>query len=270
MKYDPIKYSLGTIFNKTPFLRKLFYILLDILLLRAWHIKKAVNQWKKGQKELAQIIDAGSGFGQYSYYLARQNKLWNIRGIDVKTEQIEDCNSFAKQIGYENRMKFEVGDLTQYVAENSANLILSVDVMEHILEDELVFKNFYASLKKNGMLLISTPSNLGGSDVHDDDDESFIGEHVRDGYSIEDITTKLKNAGFSTVDAHYSYGKPGHISWILSMKWPISLLNISKLFFIILPLYYILVFWFCLILNALDVMFEQKQGTGLIVKAYKE
>ena len=63
--------------------------------------------------------------------------------------------------------------------------------MEHIEEDVLVFQNFYKSLKNNGILLISTPSDKGGSDVHDDHGESFIDEHVRDGYSIKDITEKL-------------------------------------------------------------------------------
>ncbi|MBO7125888.1 MAG: hypothetical protein J6V74_08625 [Bacteroidales bacterium] len=149
-------------------------------------------------------------------------------------------------------------------------MILSVDVMEHILEDEQVFRNFYNSLQSKGMLLISTPSNLGGSDVHDDSEESFIGEHVRDGYGVDEITTKLKNAGFADVETHFSYGVPGHISWVLSLKWPISLLNISKLFFIILPFYYLAVFWICLILNFLDVICEHQAGTGLIVKAYKE
>ena len=32
MHYDPIKEYLDRIFNKRPFLRKLFYVLLDILL----------------------------------------------------------------------------------------------------------------------------------------------------------------------------------------------------------------------------------------------
>ena len=63
--------------------------------------------------------------------------------------------------------------------------------MEHIEEDVLVFQNFYKSLKNNGILLISTPSDKGGSDVHSDNEESFIDEHVRDGYSIKDITEKL-------------------------------------------------------------------------------
>ena len=83
-------------------------------------------------------------------------------------------------------------------------MILSVDVMEHILEDVVVFKNFNQALKKGGMLLISTPSDQGGSDVHDEDDHSFIDEHVRDGYNIIEIEDKLVEAGFSNVEAKYS------------------------------------------------------------------
>ncbi len=270
MNYDPIKFSLGTIFNRNPFLRKVFYILLDILLLRAWHIKKVISNWEKTEPQQSSILDAGSGFGQYSYFLARKNTRRSILGIDVKKEQIEDCNNFSKQIGFENRMMFAEGDLTKFVSQKPMDLILSVDVMEHILDDEQVFRNFYSSLNENGLLLISTPSNLGGSDVHDNNTESFIGEHVRDGYGIEEITQKLTNAGFKNIEAKYSYGLPGQISWILSMKLPISLLNITKLFFILLPFYYIAIFWICLILNTLDVICDQQTGTGLIVKAYKK
>lgn len=44
------------------------------------------------------------------------------------------------------------------------------------------------------MLLISTPSDQGGSDVSGDGEASFIEEHVRDGYNINDIQDKLKLA----------------------------------------------------------------------------
>ena len=152
---------------------------------------------------------------------------------------------------------------------NEYNLILSVDVMEHIEEDVQVFKNFYLSLKSNGILLISTPSDQGGSDVHDEHDTSFIAEHVRDGYNTNDIEEKLKSAGFSKVQTKFSYGSPGKISWKLSMKYPIILLNSSKLFFIILPFYYLVTFPFCLVFNFFDLTGNYNTGTGLMVKAWK-
>lgn len=269
MKYDPIKRSLGKVFNKRPFLRKLFYRLLDLLLLRTWHIKKAIRAWKKKAGKDVNILDAGSGFGQYSFYLSKQSKNWNILGVDVKTEQIEDCNNFFKQIKKSDQVKFEFADLTKYTKPNTYDLILSVDVMEHILEDVDVFKNFHQSLKDNGMVLISTPSDQGGSDVHDDDDHSFIDEHVRDGYNINEIEDKMKSAGFTKVEAKYSYGWPGKISWKLSMKYPILMLNASKLFFVFLPVYYIITYPISFILNYIDVNIKYNTGTGLIVKAYK-
>ena len=119
------------------------------------------------------------------------------------------------------------------------------------------------------MLLISTPSDKGGSDVHHDEDASFIDEHVRDGYNKEELSQKLSDAGFTRVDIRYSYGWPGRFSWRLSMKYPVLILNKSKLFFIILPLYYIITLPVSLIFNLIDVNKYQQTGSGLIVKAWK-
>lgn len=276
MRYDPIKKSLGKVFNASPFLRKIFYKLLDLLLLRTWHVKREFKKWAKGMNE-ANILDAGMGFGQYSFFMSKMNKNFKVKGVDVKKEQIEDCNNFFSKIGMTNA-HFEFADLVKFDENNKYDFILSVDVMEHILEDVEVFKNFNKALKDDGMLLISTPSDQGGSDAHHHDHDhehegegaqGFIDEHVRDGYGIQDITEKLNKAGFSKVDAWYSYGKPGQRSWRLSMKYPIQMLNVSKLFFIILPFYYLITFPVSLILNNMDLNRKHKTGTGLIVKAYK-
>ena len=268
MEYDPTKKYLGAFFNKSPFLRKTFYNLLDLLLLRTWHIHKQLRIWEKTAPANAKILDAGMGFGQYSYWMADKHPNWSILGVDVKEEQIADCNKFFTQIGLTNA-KFEYADLTAFTHPNTYDFALSVDVMEHILEDVQVFKNIYASLHKGGMLLISTPSDQGGSDVEEGSGESFIGEHVRNGYNINEIQDKLKTAGFSKIEAGYSYGKPGHISWVLSMKYPMKMLSFSKVLLIILPFYYLITFPFALILNAMDRDGTHTTGTGLIVKAWK-
>lgn len=273
MQYDPIKRSLGKVFNKNPFLRKLFYQLLDLLLLRAWHIRKELRKRKHTAPEVEAILDAGSGFGQYTYRMARWFGSAKIKAVDIKPEQIEDCNQFMQKANLQNRVKFELADLTQFQEPAKYDLILSVDVMEHIEEDVLVFRNFYASMKNGGLLLISTPSDQGGSDSHDHDHEDgvhgFIDEHVRDGYNSSDIQAKLKSVGFEKVEVYYSYGFPGKISWKLSMKYPILLLGLSKIFFLILPFYYLIVFPLAIILNFLDLGTKHESGTGLIVKAWK-
>lgn len=272
MQYDPIKRSLGSVFNAHPLMRILFYKLLDLLLLRAWHIRKELAIWNKSAPQGASIMDAGSGFGQYTYFLTTLNKKHDILALDVKQEQINDCNQFFEKIGKSKQAHFEMQDLTRFTQASSFDLIISIDVMEHILEDEQVFANFHHSLKEGGLLLISTPSDRGGSDSHHHDEEGmhgFIDEHVRDGYNMDDIRIKLQRAGFSRIEVAYTYGKSGSLAWKLSMKYPISALNRSKLFFILLPFYYMVTFPFCLVLNYLDVATRHQSGTGLMVKAYK-
>lgn len=269
MKYDPIKQSLGKVFNRHPFLRILFYKLLDTLLLRTWHIKKEICFISRDLPANPDILDAGSGFGQYSYYLAKKFPQGIIHGVDIKEKEVKDSNDFSVSRGLSERMYFSVEDLTSFRKNDTFNLIITVDVMEHISEDIKVLENFYASLSKGGFLLISTPSDQGGSDVHDEEDSSFIEEHVRNGYSIKDIHDKLIKAGFTTISARYSYGIPGKLSWKLSMKYPVSMLNFSRLLFILLPFYYLLTFPVCLLLNLADVRMNHASGTGLIVKAIK-
>lgn len=274
MQYDPIKRSLGNVFNQTPSLRILFYHLLDLLLLRSWYIRRELRKKAKNAAPNLKVLDAGSGFGQYDYFMSSLGKQWDITGVDVKDEQIADCNQFFQKIGRGNRVRFEKGDLTQYIVPNTYDLVLSVDVMEHILEDELVFRNFHKSMKKGGTLLISTPSDQGGSDTHHHHDEEgvhgFIDEHVRDGYNANDIKEKLERAGFSNIKTQYTYGKPGSLSWKLSMKFPILMLNASKLFFIIIPFYYLITYPFAYLLNWFDIKGQHEKGTGLMVVAHKQ
>ncbi len=267
--YDPIKRSLGNVFNRSPWLRRLFYNLLDLLLLRTWHVHRELRHWAKGRtREPLDILDAGAGYGQYTYWLSGLSSLWRILAVDVKEEQVADSNSFFRVIG-RPQVQFAVQDLVLYQEPNSFDLAIAVDVMEHILEDVEVFRNIHASLKDGGMLLISTPSDQGGSDVHADSETSFIEEHVRDGYNIHEIQQKLRTAGFERIEARYSYGEPGQISWRLSMKYPILLLGQSRWFFALLPFYYLITFPFCLLLNWLDARGKHDSGTGLIVKAWK-
>lgn len=269
MQYDPVKRRLGVVFNRTPFLRKIFYGLLDLLLLRAWHIQRELTKWAadKRDRQLA-IYDAGAGFGQYTYWLSSKSRKWNITAIDVKDEQVADCNAFFSKIG-RTQVKFEVGDVTKFTKADTFELVVCVDVMEHILEDEDALKCYSTSLKNGGMLIISTPSDQGGSDVHEEGEGSFIEEHVRDGYNIDDIRAKCLRNGFTKVEARYSYGAPGKISWKLSMKWPLLMLQASKLFFILLPFYYVIAYPIAFVLNMFDVRMKHRTGTGLIVKAWK-
>jgi SAM-dependent methyltransferase len=269
MQYDPIKKIAGRLFSGPLFMRKLFYFFLDLLLLRTWHVKKALREIARKYPREAFVLDAGAGFGQYTWRMSRLNRQWKIRAVDIDEACIRGNNTFFSKAGLSGRVACETIDLARLNETDAFDFILSVDVMEHIKEDELVFGNFFRALRPGGSLLVSTPSDKGGSDVHNENEHSFIDEHVRDGYGIAEISQKLERAGFDSIRASYTYGKPGNISWHLSMKYPIQMLNISKLFFVVLPFYYLIFFPVAVILNFFDIFLTHKSGTGLLVSASK-
>ena len=166
MYYDPIKNIFANTIRKFPFLRILFYKTLDLMFLRSWYVRRELREIRK-RFAVSNIViyDAGSGFGQYTYFMATKFKPCNILSVDVKEDWINDCKEFFNQKEISN-VSFAIEDLTSINHENKFDLIVCVDVMEHIQDDVTVFQNFYKALKKAGYLLINSPSIYGGSDVH--------------------------------------------------------------------------------------------------------
>jgi len=269
MYYDPIKDIFAGIIKRFPFLRVLFYKTLDVMFLRSWYVRRELKSLRRifGGDEIS-IYDAGTGYGQYTYFMSRKLKPNNILAVDVKEKWINDCRKFFSDSKI-NNVAFNVEDLTKIDYEKKFDLIICVDVMEHIEEDVKVFGNYYKALKPGGFLLINTPSIYGGSDVHDEDEESFIGEHARDGYSYEDLESKLKPLGFSVFRSKYTYGFWGDKAWRLGIKYPMQMLNVSKLFFILLPFYYLVTILFTFIMMFADFKSNNKIGAGINFIAQK-
>lgn len=267
MFYDPIKDRMGAFVSKRPLLQRLFFFALDTVFLRTWHVKKEVKALLSRERPL-HILDAGTGFGQYAWFLVNAFPKSTILAVDVKTDYLENAKRFLDQTPYAKRVKWAYADLTQFKTEERFDFILSVDVMEHIEDDEAVFRNFAACLQPGGYVLINTPSDLGGSDASLEG-ESFISEHVRDGYNMEALKEKLRRAGLESIREKYTYGRFGSLAWRMLLKIPMKALGRSRSWGVVLPFYYLFALPFGLIFNALDVAFPNAQGTGVLVIAMK-
>lgn len=269
MYYDPVKNIFASVIKKIPLLRIIFYKILDIMFLRSWYVRRELKELRilfADQK--INIFDAGTGYAQYAYFMAKKLQPNSIYAADVKIEWIKDAEDFFDSYGIKNVI-FGVEDLTKINYEKKFDLIVCVDVMEHIVEDKKVFENFFNALKPGGFLLINTPSIFGGSDVHSESEESFIGEHARDGYSKEDLEAKLHPIGFSTYKSKYSYGFWGDKAWRLGIKYPMLMLNFSKLLLVILPFYYLLTLPCAFLMMYIDFKSNNKIGTGITFIAKK-
>lgn len=270
MDYDPIKDALGRFFCRRPLLQRSFYALLDLFFLRAWHVHRTLRRLLSPRPaEPLRVLDAGTGFGQYAHFIVRTFPAARVLAVDVKRDYLANLRRFIDQTPYGPRVETAYEDLTDLQASGPFDLILSVDVMEHIEDDRAVFRHFARVLAPGGLVLINTPSDLGGSDVGVGETASFIGEHVRDGYNMEELKAKLDDAGLSPVEAFYTYGAYGSIAWRLMIKYPMKLLGWSKLLLVLLPFYYLPVLPLGLLLHAIDVRRVNPTGTGVIVVAGK-
>lgn len=269
MQYDPIKDRLGAFFSQHPLLQRLFYGLLNLLFLRAWYVRRAIR-WLLGRypsNQTVRVLDAGTGFGQYAYFVARAFPNARVHAVDVKQEYLDRAASFVEQTSVADRVTFAWDDLTDLEAEGPFDLILSVDVMEHIEDDRTVFQHFARVLRPGGHVIINTPSDQGGSDVQAESDESFIGEHVREGYNREALEAKLRDAGLEPVTSIYTYGPYGAQAWRWLIKRPMQWLGATWASILILPLYYLVALPLGFYLNRRDVRHDNATGTGLFIVA---
>lgn len=270
MDYDPIKDRFGAVVKGRPFFRKTFYFIIQTVFLRNWYVRRSIKSIASKRKPGSfKVLDAGTGFAQHSYFILKQIPEAEILAVDVKEDYLDDAKQFTDQLGMQDRIRYQEADLTKFQTDEKVDLIVCIDVMEHILEDVEVFKNFAASMKEGAHVIINTPSDQGGSDVSHDSEESFIGEHVRDGYGVEEITEKLASAGLTVEKAMYSYGGPGSFAWKFLVQMPMIMLNTSMVFVLLLPLFYLVVYPVGMLLNWLDLRKENSTGTGLQVIARK-
>lgn len=269
MKYGPAIEQIDELFGNSAFGHFILFNALNILLPRSWHLRRELKIWqKKTSKNHQHILDSGSGLGQYSYMLAGINKSWSVQGVDISGKLVGHCNKVFRKLRKENVL-FKVADLTEGCTKESFDLVLGMDIAEYVEEDEKMFRNFHESLREDGALLLyvhlideKNPRKRGAR-------MKLVEEQVRNGYTTKDIKKKLKAGGFQRIKIRYVFGPAGHLSWQLSVLYPLALLNVSFLGFILLPFYYLLLLPVILVLNYVETRTGHLTGSAMFVKAYK-
>lgn len=268
MDYDPVKDRLIWLFERSVWGQRLFFGVLHLVFLRSWYVRRLLRQVLTANPR-ARILDAGTGFGQYTDWMARRFPEVRVTAVDIKQDYLRRLSHYLSQTRLAERVEVRFGDLVHLAEEGPFDVILSVDVMEHIEEDVTVFKNFNEVLAPGGCVIINTPSDQGGSGVHAEGEQSFIGEHVRDGYGASEIADKLTVAGLLTRKVEFGYGPVGSVAWHLLVKWPIRALGFSLLTAPLVAVYYLVAGPAGLVLNAVDLHIDNRRGTGLTVLAEK-
>lgn len=260
MKYDPVKNIFARLIERYPLIRKAFYFALDYLILRQSYVKNLILKYFPKDKSFV-FYDAGAGFCQYSDFIMSRYQNAEIIAMDLKTDYMDSYHRY-RSIKKDKSLQIYQGDLQHFVCPKNQDLTIAIDILEHIEDDIAVLKNIYESSNQNALLIISTPSNL-------DPAAAFTEEHVRPGYDINELRSKLESSGFKIIELKYSYGFWGRIDWLFTMKFPLTLIGISKIFMLVLPLYYFIGIPFHLSMMLLDMITHNKKGNGIICVAQK-
>ncbi len=268
MQHNELRKRLSEIFRNRPYLRSMFYVLIDVLIVSFWHIRRGILSFSRHVQGPVHVLDAGTGLGQYTYFLARKFPLWNIYAVDVSASEVCECNRFFHDLNY-SRVLFRTENLEQVVREEVYDLVLAVNVIEYIRDDRKVLGNLFQSLKPGGMLLLSVQSDKSKQVQPNFTNKLLQNQELQHRYNNLELKKLLKEIGYRNIKAHYSYGISGRISTQIGVAIPKNLLRRSRHFLVLMPLYYLLMYPVIFVLNTIDAYFVHLNGSELVVRAYK-
>lgn len=167
--------------------------------LRFKYCEKILQQ-RIEKMEINNILDAGCGGGDYSFYFSNIFPDSQITAIDIAQSSIKKNIILQKKIGATN-IKFTVQDLNKLEKMKKFDIILCIDVLEHITEQKKVLHGFYNALKPGGYLFVHMPLEKKKpvilhkylSDFHQWEKE----EHIARPLSADNFLKMLTDCGFT-------------------------------------------------------------------------
>ena len=124
---------------------------------RYWHTRRFNQVGGLAEAVPGQILDIGSADGVFSKVLLDTTQAGSLIGIDVLPTSVTWANKHWKKT---DKMKFYVGDAHQLAfANNSFDAVFALEVLEHVFDPLLVFKEVKRVLKRGGYAIFLVPSD---------------------------------------------------------------------------------------------------------------
>lgn len=143
---------------------------------------KLVMSWLPDKQNL-RVLNAGCGSGDMNLLLC-QNQSWQVDAIDVDEEAIRLSQELKVEHNISN-LKLLHTSIEECTPEEEYDIIVSIDVLEHIEDERSAIKTLYKMLKPNGIICISVPALPWLYGYHD----SMLGHYRR--YQRQDLIDKL-------------------------------------------------------------------------------
>jgi len=161
------------------------------------------------------ILDLGCGYGENALMMSQALSDKNIYALDIDTRALDRVRLAKNKLNL-NNLTIHQGKIdTLPVAE--LDLVYSVDVFEHINENEMPFADAYAKLKTGGYMLVKMPNKIQRTVF----EEKYFAEHNKwvdhehpgQVYFLKDLVARFHKEGFKVVFACQSDGMLARLAW---------------------------------------------------------
>ncbi len=215
------------------------------------------------------IWDAGCGEGQTSFWLSKRFPNARLISTDIKKENVERCIHITQYLKRVNITFLQMDILGG--SHQSVDLIVCLEVLEHIENYSDALRIFAGSLNPEGLLVIHTPadntfqSTTWGLRRFINSENKGINPyekgqyHVRSGFNLDRLTSEIEALGFHIRNRHYTFGPIAMFAHTV-YEWTRSR---SKIWLII-------TLWPLLILGYLDMLLSFPTGGGVLIVAQKK
>jgi SAM-dependent methyltransferase len=162
--------------------------------------KPIIDKYLRQLPDQGLFLEAGCGMGHWCFYSAEKYKIKSV-GVDIAENTISKLNEYSKG---NDRVDFVVDDLNNSkLNENFCDLFISLGVIEHFKNHQLMMSNLYKILKHRGIGIITTP-NIYSMHTFTRPILQFIGKWdigYEKSFSPNKLKKEAKQAGFKVVDS---------------------------------------------------------------------
>lgn len=149
------------------------------------------------------LLDAGCGRGYVSFQIAKYYPHVQVVGVDIDRKKVLSNRSIKKNFNLSN-LCYEECSLLHLPSEKQYDIILLSDVLEHIEDDDKILKNLRSCIEESGKLIIHVPRSKQHY-FFKKAAEYIVEDHVRPGYTENELSSKLQAAGFKVNKVISSY-----------------------------------------------------------------
>jgi SAM-dependent methyltransferase len=148
-------------------------------------------------KSEASVADLGCGSGVILCDVLRHKPRWSGQGLDISPAAVDYAERLSIYKEVSERAEFRVGDMAQLpYADESLDLIISSEVIEHAPEPQKVLREIARSLRPAGKLILTIPM------------ESRSVAHLHSPGRPEDLRALFEQAGLKVerLETHWHFG----------------------------------------------------------------